>query len=563
MTKRKNSYADFASQPTPQTQQAHPKQVPNSAGGWSFKVDHWTQMQRFLILGSADGTYYIQPKELTLANMEAVKTCLREDGLRAVQLIASVSWEGRAAKNSPAIFALALAALPAYADPNTNRAARGAISIVCRTATMLYEFCEIIQKIGKWNRGLRTAVANWFLEMDTDKLAYQLVKYRQRDGWTARDVLRLCHPKYSGSKSKSALLRWAVTGSEAMGLRRVDRGSGIAMIYPNHEPYELPPIILAFETVQGLDIAKSKDNVVTVTRLIREQKLPREALPTAWLNDRGVWAALLETMPLQAMVRNLATMTRVGLLDPTWGDLVALQTVIGKLTDPEEIKRSRLHPVAILAAAKTYAQGKGIRGSNTWSPHQRIVAALNEAFRLAFVNVKPYQGRVQIAVDVSTSMHGTAVAGLEYVSAIEGAAALALPMLAAMPNAFTTAFNTGHVDMHLGAHMSLSEAANVINRTINGGTDCAAPIEWAEAGKRVVDLFVILTDSETWAGRQHPFEALQSYRRNVNPNARLAVVAMCANEFSLGSPEDGGSIDLIGFDTNTPLILEGFAQGDI
>ena len=562
MTKRKNSYADFVTQTTPQAKQAHPKQVPNSAGGWSFKVDHWTQMQRFLILGSADGTYYIQPKELTLANMEAVKTCLREDGLRAVQLIASVSWEGRAAKNSPAIFALALAALPQYADPDTNRAARGAVSIVCRTATMLYEFCEIIQKIGKWNRGLRTAVANWFLEMDTNKLAYQLVKYRQRDGWTARDVLRLCHVNSVGKPQQQAILRWAVTGKDGLGRRTVTRNADNMITYGDVTEH-LPAIIQAFETVQTLDIAKSKGNDTVVTRLIREQKLPREALPTAWLNDRGVWAALLETMPVHAMVRNLATMTRVGLLETAWSDLVAVQMVIDKLTDPEEIKRSRLHPVAILAAAKTYAQGKGIRGSNTWKPNQRIVAALNDAFRLAFVNVKPYQGRVQIAVDVSGSMNNTTVIGLEYVSAIEGAAALALPMLNAMPNAFTTAFNTGHVDMGLGAHMSLSEASNVINRTINGGTNCAAPIEWAEAGKRVVDLFVILTDSESWAGGQHPFQALQRYRQNVNPNARLAVVAMCANEFSLGSPEDGGSIDLIGFDINTPLILEGFAQGDI
>ena len=29
---------------------------------------------------------------------------------------------------------------------------------------------------------------------DADQLAYQLVKYRQRDGWTDADVLRLAHP---------------------------------------------------------------------------------------------------------------------------------------------------------------------------------------------------------------------------------------------------------------------------------------------------------------------------------------------------------------------------------
>lgn len=561
MNKRRNSYAGLVSQPTPQTQQAHPNQVPNSAGGWSFQVDHWKQMQRFLILGSQEGTYYIGAKELTLANMEAVKTCLREDGLRAVQMIASFSREGRAAKNSPAIFALALAALPAYADPQTNRAARGAVSIVCRTATMLYEFCEVIQKIGKWNRGLRTAVANWFTEKDADKLAYQVVKYRQRDGWTARDVLRLCHP-ISNKRAIDAVLRWITVGIEGMGDRSVKRYENKATTFNGFNIEDLPQIIQAFEAVQKLDTAKSKHNGYAVVKLIQENRLPREALPTVWLNDAGVWDALLDEMPYMAMLRNLATMTRVGLLDVS-GPPEKIKLVVDRLTNQEQIQKARVHPIAILAAVKTYAQGKGIKGSNTWMPNPRIIDALNDAFRLAFVNALPYEGRVQIAIDVSTSMHGTQVVGLDYVSAIEGAAALALPMLAAMPNAFTTAFNTQHQDLTLTAKMSLEQAAQTISRKVNGGTDCAAPIEWAMKNGRQVDMFVILTDSESWAGNQHPFEALRAYRQHINPNARLAVVAMCANEFSLGSPEDGGSVDLIGFDTNTPMILEAFARGDV
>ena len=53
-----------------------------------------------------------------------------------------------------------------------------------------------------------------------------------------------------------------------------------------------------------------------VVRLIREDGLPRECVPTEHLNDPAVWEALLEGMPLMAMVRNLAKMTAVGLLKP-------------------------------------------------------------------------------------------------------------------------------------------------------------------------------------------------------------------------------------------------------
>ena len=68
--------------------------------------------------------------------------------------------------------------------------------------------------------------------------------------------------------------------------------------------------IWAFERVQ------TAEDVDTVLKLIADYDLPREALPTQWLNEARVWEALLAKMPMTAMIRNLATMTRVGLLAP-------------------------------------------------------------------------------------------------------------------------------------------------------------------------------------------------------------------------------------------------------
>lgn len=563
MPKKSKGYAGILSQSTPQSQQAHPAQVPNSANGYSFPVDHWERLRRFLILGSEDGTYYISERELTLQNAQAVQTCLKENGIRTVQFITAVSLEGRAAKNSPAILALAMATSPKYADAATNKLALNSLSVVCRTLTMLYEFCETIQRLELrgWGRGLRTAVSNWFTEKKSDALAYQLVKYRQRNGWTARDVLRLAHPNAAFGKGMSSALRWAITGMEGMKTRQVKRGEK-SNLYPGFERFELPPTILAFEAVQEVPLEVFKGSPNTAAHFVKKERLPREALPTAWLNEPVIWGALLDDMPYMATLRNLATMTRVGLL-ANGGDLSAIKLVCDRLVDPEQIKKSRVHPIAILAASLTYAQGKGMKSDKTWQPNARIIAALNQAFYTAFANVAPYEGSVQIAIDVSTSMHSTRVNGLEYLSAVQGAAALALPMLKAMPNAFTTAFNTQHQSLTLHSGMSLDEAVARIDRAINGGTDCAAPIRWALHNRTNVDLFVILTDSETWAGQEHPFEALRAYRANVNPNAKLAVVAMCANGFSLNSPEDKGSMDLVGFDTHTPMLLDAFARGEI
>ena len=47
-------------------------QVPNSAGGYSWSVDDWTRLRRFLVLGSEGGTFYASEQTLTLANAAAV-----------------------------------------------------------------------------------------------------------------------------------------------------------------------------------------------------------------------------------------------------------------------------------------------------------------------------------------------------------------------------------------------------------------------------------------------------------------------------------------------------------
>ena len=53
---------------TPQTERLPHRsdQTRNSAGGYVWEVDDWTRLERFLILGSEGGTYYVQERALTL-----------------------------------------------------------------------------------------------------------------------------------------------------------------------------------------------------------------------------------------------------------------------------------------------------------------------------------------------------------------------------------------------------------------------------------------------------------------------------------------------------------------
>src|SRR5260370_14661620 len=88
-----------------------PEQVQNSAGGYLWPVDNWMRLERFLILGSEGGTYYVCERKLILENAIAVRECLKSDGLRVVSIVEEISISGPAPKNDPALFVLAFTAI--------------------------------------------------------------------------------------------------------------------------------------------------------------------------------------------------------------------------------------------------------------------------------------------------------------------------------------------------------------------------------------------------------------------------------------------------------------------
>jgi len=96
-----------------------------------------------------------------------------------------------------------------------------------------------------------------------------------------------------------------------------------------------------------------------------------------------------------------------------------------------------------------------------------------------------------------------------------------------------------------------------------GGTDCAQPMLYALEKKRKVDVFIVYTDCETYAGHIHPAKALQNYRKEMGINAKLIVVAMTSNGFTLADPNDSGMLDIAGFDSSAPSIIREFVLGHI
>lgn len=529
------SYLTEALRTTPQSEPIlGTSQARNSAGGYSFAVDNWERLNRFLVLGSEGGSYYAQERPLTIENANAVLACIAEDGPRAVRTIVSVSIDGRAPKNDPALFALALAC--AKGDESTRRIAWEALPAVARIGTHLLHFVAFYKSLRGWGRMARHGVANWYLAQNSRDLAFQLMKYQSRDKWSHRDVLRLSHVKAANSDT-NAVLHWAVKGWEDIG----------AEPHPNEALLQL----WAFER------AKRATDAAEIVKLIADYNLPRECVPTQFLTDVSVWEALLAKMPLTAMARNLATMTRVGLIAPL---STSSKTITERLHDQDYIRKSRLHPLSLLVALRTYAQGHGERGNNTWVPVPSIIDALNDAFYLSFGNVVPTGKRTLLALDVSGSMSMGAIAGCAGITPRTGSAAMSLVTAAVESDCHIMGFSSRFVPLNISPKQRLDDAERAISNLPFEGTDCSLPMLWALENKAQVDTFVIYTDSETWAGRIHPPQALAKYRHETGIAAKLVVVGMVSNGFTIADPNDAGMLDVVGFDTAAPNVISDFAR---
>ncbi len=529
----------------PQLKKADPAQSKNNAGGFSFIITPMQQLERFLIMGSMGGTFYVGQNKLTTENLNNAIKLLKDNPQVAQDVVNKAikySVEGRVITNDTclAILAAASAFGPSYIKPSLTEA----LVKVARTGTDLLHFTSYADSFRGWGSSLKKIVSNWYLSKTPAQVAFQAVKYFNRDGWTQRDILRKSHTKSVDDSQMNNVFRY-ITHKNS---------------YSTDLP--LPDIIHAAEALKG---NPTEANAVA---LIKSANLPREAIPTELLGSVKVWEALLYKMKTTALVRNLNKMTSIGLLKPL-SDHTAY--VVNKLSSAESMQKDRIHPIKLLFAQKVYAKGVGDKGSLTWSPISAITDALETAFYNSFSHVKPTGKKLMLGLDISGSM-GTAYIGNRLVTCREASFAMAMVTAKSEPQFYAVAFDSatkqvagslystqnGVRDIDLRRATRLSDYDSVCGKWVGGRTDCSLPMLHATKNSLDVDAFVIYTDNETWAGNIHPHVALSEYNKKMGKNAKLIVVGMTSTRFSIAKPEDPNMLDVVGFDTATPELISAF-----
>ena len=525
--------------------------VPNAAGGLgTFSVTDMTRARRFLILGAEGGTYYTSEQALAVENAAAIGRLLTTpgEGPKLVAEIVSISTEGRAAKQGPTMFAFAMCAR--LGDVATRRAVYETLPKVCRIPTHLFMFVGMAEAMGSgtgWGRLQRKAISAFYNEKKPAALAMAVTKYKNREGWTHLDVLRLAHvkPETAGT---AAVLKYAVKGWGE------DGGAALTALAGEDADAQAAVTLLA-----AVEEAKSAA-VPRLLELIAQHRLVREHIPSQHLGVVEVWAHLLQSMPMTAMLRNLAKMTSVGLLTPL---SAAVDMVCGKLVDPTLLRQARVHPFSVLLAKTQYASGQGDKGSLTWVPDQQVLAALDTAFYASFGTIEPTGKRFVLGLDVSGSMASCGVNGAKCLTPRVASAAMAMLAMRTEPKTHTLAFTDRMVPLAINASMDLDTVTRVCDRLPFGATDCAQPMLYALKKNIKVDVFVVYTDCETWTGKVSPSAALKQYRAKTGIDARLIVVAMTSGGFTLADPEDAGMMDVVGFDAGAPEMMRQFVLGNV
>lgn len=538
MSKALRSYNIQANLPVGERLSDH--QVQNNTGGFVYEVSPKSRLERFLILGVDGGTFYVSENDLTKQNVDWLKGIISDDPQLVLDTILDVSTTGRAYRNSAAIFVLAL--VLNFGSDSAKKVAADIAPKIARTATHAFELAQYLENLGGWGRAKRTAVANFFTTKTPDQLAYQAVKYRQRNGWTLRDLMRLSHPKgVDQSVGKFVLGNYMGKFSD----------------YDTN----MPRIIDGFNAIQK---APSVSSVISILDTFPE--LPWETIPTEFLKSPEVWKKLFYNGQLkgQALVRNI---TRLAKMEAFY-DSSFRNDIAAHLADPALIKNSRLHPMQYLNASVVYNEGQidrsyfgygGAQRNRTWTPNTMILDALKSGFYETFKNVEPSGKSFMIALDVSGSMSWTAAVGTD-LTAAQASGAMAMITARVEENSETFGFSNTFKPLNILPTDSFESVMKKITGMNFGSTNASLPMSHALSTNRNVDTFVVITDNEVNTG-SHPKATLDKYRKSVNPEAKLAVMAVTPTQFTIADPRDPGMLDVVGFDSDTPKMISDFSKG--
>jgi len=350
-------------------------------------------------------------------------------------------------------------------------------------ASALYRADEPAEMLAYWHQThgrrvpqpVKRGVADAARRLYTERAA---LKYDgQSRAYRMGDVIDLVHPD-PADDAQSALFKLLLD-------RRHER-EGIAV-----DAARLPIIASRAELeAMSLDDRRALLDAPDVAERFHAAGVTWEWL-SGWLNgpmDAKAWEAVIPAMGYMALLRNLRNFDDAGIADTT------RDAVVARLTDPDEVRRSRQLPLRFFAAWKSLA-------TLDWGP------ALERALELSLANVPALTGKTLVLVDVSGSM-GSPTSNRSAGQRWELAALFGSAIASRAEKADLVAFQSTSTKMKLKRGSSVLRAIESFKPLVGGGTQTFDALREHFKGH---DRVLILTDEQAFRdprGGQVPAEEI-------------------------------------------------------
>jgi 60 kDa SS-A/Ro ribonucleoprotein len=266
---------------------------------------------------------------------------------------------------------------------------------------------------------------------------------------------------------------------------------------------------------------------------------------------------------------NINTLARHGVFAKD-ADPGFIGEIAGRLSDADEIARSRQFPYQFLAAFRAL----------DGSVPRMISSALELGADLACGNVPHLPGPVLVGLDVSGSMHSPVTGGrgrgaTSAVRCVDAAALFAAAVLRRNPESVIVPFDESIHLMEFSSDEKVLTLATKLAKLGGGGTNCALPLAHANqklAKKRFVAA-ILISDNQSWIGPSQygstqVVEEWHAFVRNQNKLGRKKwgppklVCLDMAPYANTQAPESTDVLNVGGFSDAVFDVIASFLGGD-
>ena len=439
-------------------------------GGAGFTRDVRSELLLLAVSNMVgEGTFYEKANDRDNRFRDLVRTVAVTD---PAWMIGFIPWLRNGAKMRSASIVAAAESVRARLDAKLDGSNRQFIDAACQRPDEPGEFLAYwVSNYGRRlpmpvKRGVADAVRRMysgknFLKYDSDAKGYRF-----------GDVLELVHADAARDKPwQGDLFRYAIS-------KRHNR-EGL-------RPPESNKTLTAHKALMDLPVAERRKLVrgPEASAILAEAGMTWEAL-AGWLQgpmDAKAWEAIIPSMGVMALARNLRNFDQAGISDAVAYDVCA------RLSDAAEVERSRMFPYQLYSAYKT-------------APSLRWGHALDKALGHACANIPALDGRTLVLVDTSGSMT-TTVSDRSQVQYMEVGALFGVALAMRGLSVDLVGFATGvfpHNIVKGGSVLKQCEAFMSKAGSVGHGTDIAGAIR-STYRQGVHTRVVVVTDMQTMGG---------------------------------------------------------------